>query len=747
MALSQHDKAVLKSLPIQGYLDWRGIDYVRVSANELRLVDHDSLVIRTNRNQYFWNSRNVKGDLVSFIANYELGDETKPGVMKEALARRFAYAREIKGANIDVNQYKHQKSKESFDWNKIFKAKDTVRAKNYLVQERGLNPKLVEFCINQGLIFEGSQFRVPGDLTKRLNPEPVLFAWKDGSGKIVGADRQGTEIDKALHGKRGTTKQIMAGSDSTHGFNLAFGTGQDTLIAFESPIDLLSYAQQNHVQLAKDNTTLLSVSGTNGRKVYEFLAERLKFDQEAMPKKIQYAFDNDLAGFEAMPELQFEGIVYSRILPINGYKDWNEQLKAGESGQEVMTYDGAITRRNQLADLEEKQTKQKSQTPIINLKDQNQVATNQAKHKGKKETAWVNKAERSKINREKNIKIVKEAMAQVGKFHDDPKELKNLLDFISTGLNYSSRNSLLIKLQRPDATLVKGYRQWAQQGIQINKGEKGLKIFGAPTKLVTIITENGERVMWRDATDAQKQAAKAKQLETLEIQHYPVETVFDVRQTNATQEQLPKLLPNRPIDLQTDQSPQHIDNAYQALTKYVGELGITLHSDAKGDTLLTQRPQTWQGQAKGMFAQMSDSKDKRIYLRTDLPMTDKVHVLAHEIAHAKLHGLMSKADYPKEIKELQAEMTSYVVTKNLGIDPGPDSIRYMSSWTDNLKKMPSVADTGKILSQVVDAATDVQRYLSHNLENGAVKKQTSALAQGVKQAKVQEVAAKATLTR
>ena len=100
MALSQHDKAVLKSLPIQGYLDWRGIDYVRVSANELRLVDHDSLVIRTNRNQYFWNSRNVKGDLVSFIANYELGNKPKPGLMKEAWARRFANPQKIKAPTL-----------------------------------------------------------------------------------------------------------------------------------------------------------------------------------------------------------------------------------------------------------------------------------------------------------------------------------------------------------------------------------------------------------------------------------------------------------------------------------------------------------------------------------------------------------------------------------------------------------------------------------------------------------------------
>ncbi|MCQ6659504.1 ArdC family protein [Leuconostoc citreum] len=178
------------------------------------------------------------------------------------------------------------------------------------------------------------------------------------------------------------------------------------------------------------------------------------------------------------------------------------------------------------------------------------------------------KADRRKENALKNKQIIQEAMGKVAKYQQDPAELKKLLDFTATGLNYSARNSILIQLQNPKATLLKGYKQWSADGIQVNKGEKGIKIFGAPTNLKTIIDSNGEKIRWSDATPEQKQLANNNQLEVRSVKHYPVETVFDVRQTNATAEQLPSMLPNRPIDLATDKSPKHLDAAYKTLLKF-----------------------------------------------------------------------------------------------------------------------------------------------------------------------------------
>ena len=49
--------------------------------------------------------------------------------------------------------------------------------------------------------------------------------------------------------------------------------------------------------------------------------------------------------------------------------------------------------------------------------------------------------------------------------------------------NYSFNNTLLIAMQRPDATLVTGYRNWQSMGRQVKKGEKGITIIApAPIK-------------------------------------------------------------------------------------------------------------------------------------------------------------------------------------------------------------------------------------------------------------------------
>ena len=49
--------------------------------------------------------------------------------------------------------------------------------------------------------------------------------------------------------------------------------------------------------------------------------------------------------------------------------------------------------------------------------------------------------------------------------------------------NYSFNNTLLIAMQRPDATLVTGYKIWQSMGRQVNKGEKGITIIApAPVK-------------------------------------------------------------------------------------------------------------------------------------------------------------------------------------------------------------------------------------------------------------------------
>lgn len=296
------------------------------------------------------------------------------------------------------------------------------------------------------------------------------------------------------------------------------------------------------------------------------------------------------------------------------------------------------------------------------------------------------------------------------------------MDFTAKGLQYSARNTLLIYGQKPEATLVKGYNQWQENGIQVNKGEQGIRIFGHPTELKTIVTYDGEMVPWKDATAEQKEQANAKKLTVHNRNFYPTEAVFDVRQTNATPEQLPKLLPNRPLNLKTEKNAAQLDKSYQVLSKYASQLGVeVLPVSPQIDQYLHEHQLTANGAAKGAFMQSkTDPNKKQIVLRSDLTPTDRVHTLAHEVAHAKLHSQQRQSAWPTEIKEVQAEMSSYVVSKSLGIDPGDRSISYMAKWSDKMKKVPE-KDFGKVMNQTISASTEVTQFLDQHLQAPQVK--------------------------
>lgn len=51
--------------------------------------------------------------------------------------------------------------------------------------------------------------------------------------------------------------------------------------------------------------------------------------------------------------------------------------------------------------------------------------------------------------------------------------LKEYLDFLASFHRYSWNNSWLIFLQKPEATLVKGYKQWKEHKRWVKKEKRG----------------------------------------------------------------------------------------------------------------------------------------------------------------------------------------------------------------------------------------------------------------------------------
>ncbi|MFH7316272.1 ArdC-like ssDNA-binding domain-containing protein [Weissella cibaria] len=710
------DFEAMRALPIQGYLDYKGIDYT-VEHNKLRLVEHDSLIVNLDKNQFYWNSRQKSGDLGNFIEAY---DDISS---KEAWVKWAEYGRYYNGQDTQTKQKYTERPKNDykFDFAKWRTADTTRNSQDYLVKERGLDSNFVSNLANAGFIKQGMarKDRETGEWQKPA----LLFPWYDETGKVVGLDQQGTSVDFEKFGKRGTEKKVAAGADTRYGYNFRTGNGADELIVFEAPIDALSFAQMRFDGIKDKNVTLLSLSGTDHQKVLAEL-DRMNKANGHLPKRLIMATDADLAGYKAadvFDTLQFDGMQNLRVIP-KDVKDWNDQLKSGKNDFELMSMAENHERLTALQAFADKAQSTKLNDNKV-IKDEKRVAvagSGRAKTRFDREH---DRNERKQRNRVENEKIIKDALDRTAAYKNDPVEIQRYLDFVANGQNYSPRNTMLIYGQRQDATIVMGYKQFAERGIQVNKGEKGMKIYGAPSQLQSIVDENGHKVYWRDATPEQRQAAKAGQLDTHKALYYPVETVFDIKQTNATVDQLPELLPNRPVNLQTENSPEQLERIYQTLKEYaVNEQKVAVIDDAPESVqfLAAHKPMTSNGVAKGaLVVDKNNPENASIVLRHDLPATDRISTLAHEMGHASLHRNTKADSHPTHIKELQAELTSYVVLKNMGIEPGDGSERYMSEWTDGLKKLADYPDKDHtLLADVTKASTAITSFLSDKLSNG-----------------------------
>ena len=150
------------------------------------------------------------------------------------------------------------------------------------------------------------------------------------------------------------------------------------------------------------------------------------------------------------------------------------------------------------------------------------------------------------MNRENNIEAVQSATIPLPVAG---KDMNSILKSLETGVEniftgdkyaqylqtmskfhrYSFNNTLLIAMQRPDATLVTGYRNWQTMGRQVKKGEKGITILApAPIKRKReqeILDQNNKPLLDGNGKP------KTEEVEVV-IPHFKPTTVFDISQTD-----------------------------------------------------------------------------------------------------------------------------------------------------------------------------------------------------------------------
>ncbi len=254
------------------------------------------------------------------------------------------------------------------------------------------------------------------------------------------------------------------------------------------------------------------------------------------------------------------------------------------------------------------------------------------------------------------LEQVKQGVANIRNSEDWKRSLEANAKF----WKYSFRNQILITLQRPTATRVAGYHTWLKLGRHVKRGEHGISIL-APLL-------------------AKKEDKESKEVKTV-IRGFRSASVFDLSQTEG--DELPTV--------------------YHPL---VGEAPEGVFAKAKQFI-----------EAKGYLVQFQVMPDgeygyvdinNRIALKDGVATAQTLTTLIHEISHALLGHLKDK-EASRERKELEAETTSWIVCKNLGLETDQSSFAYLAIWS------PSVG-RDKMLEEAAQRASTMAKQILEGLD-------------------------------
>ena len=244
----------------------------------------------------------------------------------------------------------------------------------------------------------------------------------------------------------------------------------------------------------------------------------------------------------------------------------------------------------------------------------------------------------------------------------ESERFKEYLRTMSKFYHYSFSNTLLIAMQKPEATYVAGYTSWQRNfDRQVMKGEKGIKILApAPYKA------KEEREKIDPSTQKPILDADGKPVtETVEVMRpaFKVVSVFDISQTDG------KELP----DIIVDELSGSVEN-YAAFFE-------ALKQESPVPIAFEDIP----GGAKGYFSPL----ESRIAIQEGMSEIQTVKTAIHEIAHAKLHAIHPDEKTAPEdkkdrhTKEVEAESVAYTVCQRYGIETSDYSFGYIAGWSSD----------------------------------------------------------------
>lgn len=234
---------------------------------------------------------------------------------------------------------------------------------------------------------------------------------------------------------------------------------------------------------------------------------------------------------------------------------------------------------------------------------------------------------------------------------------------------YSLNNTILIMLQRPDASLVAGYKKWQSIGRQVKKGEKSITILCpcSTKRMEKLLDENGKPVL--------DENGKEKKVE-VPIPYFRPGNVFDVSQTVG-----------KPVETL---SPKELMNSVDGYENFLQSLISISPVKVVFDNI--------ESGAKGIYY----PNEEKIVVQTGMSNLQTLKTLVHESAHARLHNnkAMEKTKKNRETEEVEAESVAYCVLSAFGFDTSDYSFPYIAGWSSgkDMKELKESLETIRITS-------------------------------------------------
>ncbi|MCD8212002.1 MAG: DUF4314 domain-containing protein, partial [Oscillospiraceae bacterium] len=248
---------------------------------------------------------------------------------------------------------------------------------------------------------------------------------------------------------------------------------------------------------------------------------------------------------------------------------------------------------------------------------------------------------------------------------------------------YSFNNQVLIASQKPEATLVAGYRSWEKNfNRHVKKGEKGIRIIAPVPVKKKVQQDTGVQL-----ADGTPQTEEVVQI----IPRFRSVTVFDVSQTEG------EPLPERPnVQMLTD-DVESFDAFMHALEK-ISPVPIRFDEIS--------------GTANGYY----DATEKEIVIRRGMSESQTVKTAIHETVHARLHDPDNARNAGRRTeqvtREVEAESTAFLVCHHFGIDTGAYTFPYIAAWSSSVE----MKELRSSMDRICDAATEIIDDLTAQLE-------------------------------